>query len=102
MHPETFYLKRKEDLAVQLNLLLRKKSQLGWGRFFVMIGIVTSVYLLLNVGLWYLIGVLLLAIIFVRLVYADIDNKNSIDHNRCLLQINEDELTALRAHETDS
>ncbi|MEP7106842.1 MAG: hypothetical protein ABI760_02650 [Ferruginibacter sp.] len=95
MRPESFYSKRKEYLSVNLSLLLRKKSQLGWGRFLAMAGIFASVYFLLNIGLGYLIAILLLSIIFVRLVYADIDNKNSIDHSRYLLQIIEDELTAL-------
>ncbi|MBC7890089.1 MAG: hypothetical protein H7Z13_19610 [Ferruginibacter sp.] len=95
MPPEIFYLKRKEDLSVQIRLLLLKKSKLGWGRFFVMAGIFASVYLLLNAALGYLIATLILTIIFVRLVYADIDNKNSIGHSMYLLQINDDELTAL-------
>ena len=95
MHPEKFYLKRKEDLTLQLDLLLRKKSQLGWGRFFIMVCIIASIYLMLNAGLWYIAATLLLLIVFVRLVYADIDNKNKIDHTRHLLQLNEDEITAL-------
>ena len=95
MRPEIFYSKRNVDLAVHLNLLLRKKSRLGWARFIIMAGILASVYFLLNVGLVYLIVTFLLTIIFVRLVYADIDNKNRIDQTKYLLQINEDELTAL-------
>jgi MutS domain V/MutS domain III len=95
MLPEIFYIKRKEDLSVHINLLLKKKSRLGWSRFLLMIAIVTSIYFTLNVGLWYLNATCLLLIIFVRLVYADINNKNNIDHTRHLLQINEDELTAI-------
>ncbi len=95
MDPEKFYLKRKEELTLALSLLLRKKSQLGWGRFIVMTGIAASIYFLLNISLWYLVALLLLVVIFVRLVYLDADNKNSIDHTLHLVQINEDELTAL-------
>jgi hypothetical protein len=95
MGPEAFYIKRKEALATQIDLLLKKKSQLGWGRFLIMIAIVASIYFMLNVGLWYLIAVVVFAIIFVRLVYADINNKNAIDHTRHLQKITDDELTAL-------
>lgn len=95
MEPEVFYLKRKEELAVQMNLLLRKKSQLGWARFFVMIGIATAVYFLFNASLWYLTAMIILLIIFVRLVYADVRNKNNIGHHQHLQTINQDELTAL-------
>ena len=95
MGPEAFYIKRKEALSAKIALLLIKKSQLGWGRFLIMIAIVASIYFMLNVVFWYLIAVVLFAIIFVRLVYADINNKNAIDHTRHLQQINEDELTAL-------
>lgn len=95
MHPEEFYSKRNVDLSILLTSLLRKKSQLGWARFFLMVAIIISIYFSLNTGPVYLIATLLLTIIFVRLVYADINNKNSIDHTRHLIQINEDELTAL-------
>ncbi|MEO5892672.1 MAG: hypothetical protein ABIQ31_20660 [Ferruginibacter sp.] len=94
MRPEIFYSKRNVDLAIHLNLLLRKKSQLGWARFFVMVAIFTSIYLILNFGLGYLIISFILTIIFVRLVYADLDNKNNITHTKHLIQINEDELAA--------
>lgn len=95
MLPEVFYSKRNVDFAIQLNGLLTKKSQLGWGRFFMMAAIIASIYLVVNSGLVYLVATLLLTIIFVRLVYADTNNKNSIGHTRHLIQINEDELTAL-------
>jgi len=95
MHPEEFYSKRNVDLSILLTSLLRKKSRLGWARFFVMVAIIISIYFSLNISPVYLSITLLLTIIFVRLVYADINNKNSIDHTRHLIQINEDELKAL-------
>lgn len=95
MNPEKLYLIRKADLAEQLNQFLQKKSHLGWGRFFVMICIVASIYLLINVGLWYLSATFFLLVIFVRLVYRDIDNQKNIEHTRHLIQINTDEITAL-------
>lgn len=95
MGPEAFYIKRKEALYAKIALLLTKKSQLGWGRFLTMIALVASIYFMLNIVLWYLIAIMLFAAIFVRLVYADINNKNQIDHTTHLQQINENELTAL-------
>ncbi|MEO6733688.1 MAG: hypothetical protein ABIN01_20865 [Ferruginibacter sp.] len=95
MPPETFYLQRKEQLAARLNLLLKKKSQLGWLRFVLMAAIIASIYFTLNSGLIYLVATLSLTIIFVRIVYTDIDNNTNISHTNYLLQINEEELTAL-------
>ena len=95
MLPQDYYTIRKEELSSTTNLLLRKKSQLGWARFFVMMGIFTSGYFLLNVSIIYTVPVLLLSIIFVRLVYADVDNKKAISHTQQLTQVNADELNAL-------
>ena len=95
MGPGAFYIRRKEELSAKTGLLLTKKSQLGWGRFFTMVAIGVSIYFLANIGLWYLLAVIFFAIIFVRLVYADINNKNAIEHTRHLQQITMDELTAL-------
>ncbi|MEJ7587952.1 MAG: hypothetical protein WKI04_10370 [Ferruginibacter sp.] len=95
MRPEIFYSKRTVDLAILLGSLLRKKSQFGWGRFFVMAGLIATIYLVLNANLAYLTATLILVIIFVRLVYADLDNKSEISHTKYLMQIIEDELTAL-------
>lgn len=95
MVPEAFYIKRNEALAEKIDLLLIKKSRLGWGRFFIMIATVASIYFMMTIGLWYLISVIMFAAIFVQLVYADINNKTAIDHTKHLQQINEDELTAL-------
>ena len=95
MQPGEYYVKRKESLTTTLDLLTKKKSQLGWARFVFMAGIIAAVYCTLNVGLIYLAAIVLLAIVFVQLVYADISNNNNIVHTKHLLQINADEQTAL-------
>ncbi|MEO7767173.1 MAG: hypothetical protein ABIS01_07095, partial [Ferruginibacter sp.] len=98
MPPEIFYSKRKEELAVQLELLAQKKSRLGWARFLIMAAMIACGYFLFNTGWMYLFPLFLLLIIFVRLVYFDIENKNRIAHTSLLLQINRDELTALEGN----
>jgi len=96
MQPEIFYTERIESLQLKLLALLKKKSQLGWARFVVMLIIVASIYFLLPVGLSYTIitSIILLAI-FIRLVYTDSNNKSAIQHTKYLIQINKDELKAL-------
>ena len=95
MLPEQYYLNRKELLLANFHSLLRKKSQLGWARFIVMLGIFIAVYFSFHIGLIFIVAVILLAVIFVRLIYADTDNKKTISHTQQLIQINIDELTAL-------
>ncbi|MEO6549070.1 MAG: hypothetical protein ABIN94_13780 [Ferruginibacter sp.] len=95
MAPETVYLQRKEELAIQLGALTKKKTRLGWARFFAMVAIIAAGYFVLNAGLIYLTLLVVLLFVFVRLVYADIRNNTSIAHTRLVLQINADELTAL-------
>ena len=95
MLPEQYYLNRKELLSTNLHSLLRKKNQLGWARFIVMLGIIFSGYFIFHIGLIFIVAVILLAFIFVKLVYADTDNKQNISHTQQLIQINIDELTAL-------
>lgn len=95
MLPEQYYLNRKEALLSSTNLLLRKKALLGWARFAVMAGIISSGYFLLHVGEMFAAPLLLLLLIFVRLVYSDLDNNKNILHHRQLTRINADELTAL-------
>ena len=96
--PEIFYKKRKEELALKLTVLLKKKTLLGWARFILMIAIFASVYFVLNAGPFFLIATFILAVIFVRMVYEDVNNNNIINHCNNLLQVNEDELTAINTN----
>jgi hypothetical protein len=98
MSAELYYTQRKERLAAQSGMLARKKVQLGWYRILAMLAIITCIYLLVTSSLYFLVPALLLLIGFVRLVYADIDNNNHISHTRHLIQINEDELGALKGN----
>ncbi|MCW3089939.1 MAG: hypothetical protein JWP81_1008, partial [Ferruginibacter sp.] len=82
MPPEIVYSKRKEELATQLDVLAKKKSQLGWARFFAMAAILASGYFILSAGVLYLVPLVILLIIFIRLVYIDIENNNRIAHTR--------------------
>ena len=48
MLPEQYYLNRKELLSANLHSLLRKKNQLGWARFIVMLGIFIAGYFFIS------------------------------------------------------
>ena len=95
MNPEAFYAQQNSEISAQLNSLLLKKTRLGWGRFLLMMAIIASIYFVVNTSPFYLAVTLLLLIVFVRVVVTDIGNNNSIAHTRYILQIIEDELTAL-------
>ena len=94
-HPEIFYSTKKDRLISEMAMLLNKKSMLGWTRFVAMILILGSIYLAVNIHLAWLSATLILLTIFVRLVYADTDNRRRITHTRHLLQATEDEQAAL-------
>ena len=96
MEPVTFYNKRIEILRQQLKRLEKKKSAFGWLRFGSIVAIIIAFYVLWSLSIWYVIlaGVLLLAL-FIRLLYADLNNKAAIAHVNFLLEINHDELKIL-------
>jgi len=96
MQPELFYKERINHLQQSLTALLYKKAQLGWARFLAITLLVGAIYFLLPVGLLYAIiaGIILLAA-FIRLVYADSNNKAAIQHTKHLIQTNKDEVDAL-------
>jgi DNA mismatch repair ATPase MutS len=97
MHPEIYYNERIQQLQKELSSLLKKKLAFGWVRFAAVVLIIGAIYFF-----WYQSLVLLISsstiliIVFVRLVFIDITNKNAIQHVRHLIQINEDELKALQ------
>jgi len=96
MQPEEYYRDRSGKLNVHLQTLLKKKSTLGWLRFASVIAIIVCAYFLFPYGwLYVLVPGLILLIIFTRLVFADLKNKASIEHNRHLITINENEIKAL-------
>jgi len=96
MPPLEFYKQKIDLLQTDLNLLIKKKSSLGWLRFAVITCAAAGFYFLLPYSIWYALAMLVfLMIIFVRLVLADHKNKSSINHLKTLIQINEDELNAI-------
>ena len=96
MLPEEYYHQRITTLKGDLLKLLGKKSQLGWGRFLVVLGIAASIYFSMPYGWLYVIAASLLLIsIFVKLVFTDIDNNKAISHIQQLIEINKDEVKAI-------
>jgi predicted DNA-binding protein YlxM (UPF0122 family) len=96
MQPEEYYKQRSIELKEELQVLVKRKSTLGWLRFAAIICIIASVYFLFPYGWVYiLVPALLLLVIFTRLVFADLNNKSAIEHNRHLIRINENEIKAL-------
>jgi hypothetical protein len=97
MLPDIYYKERLEKLKDSIKDLLQKKSGLGWARFFMIVGIILSVYFLWPYGLGYVIAIAALLFIgFVKIVFIDLDNNTAIDHTNYLVKINDDELKALQ------
>ena len=97
MEPTDFYNKRIQDLEVDLKKLKQRKSSLGWLRFGSIAAIVIAFYILWSLGVLYvLITSILLLIIFVRLLFADLANKEAINHVNHLIIINKDELKFIK------
>ncbi len=93
MEPTIFYEQEIQKLEGQLKTLQKRKSLLGWFRFGSIAAIFLAFYVLWSFGPWYvIIASVLLLVVFVRLLYADLANKDAIDHLVHLLEINKNEL----------
>lgn len=102
MEPTDFYDKRIQDLEIDLEKLKQRKSSLGWLRFGSIAAIVIAFYILWSLGVMYvLIASILLLIIFVRLLFADLANKEAINHVNHLIIINKDELKFIKGNYYD-
>ena len=102
MDPIQFYTERLEKLNVQLKKLQQRKSSFAWLRLGAIFAIFAVFYLLYSYGFLYvIIGVIVLLIVFVRLVYSDLNNQSKIDHTKILITINEDELKCLAGNYYD-
>ena len=96
MPPVEYYKQRSASLKTGLDLLAKKKSTLAWLRFTAIAGVLLCFYFLLPYGIWYvIIPCFILLTVFTRLVFADLKNKSSIEHQKYLLTINDDEVKAL-------
>src|ERR1039457_3298743 len=99
MEPAVFYKTRIEALEKKLKELQQKKSMFGWLRFGSIAAIVAAFYVLWSLGPWYvIIASVLLLVAFVRLLYADLENKAAITHIKLLIDGNKDELKFLDAN----
>ncbi len=102
MEPAIFYKNKIEALQTELKKLQQRKSAFGWLRFGSIAAIIIAFYILWSLGVWYVVIVsILLLIIFVRLLYADLNNKAAINHTNYLIKINEDELKFLAGNYYD-
>ena len=91
-----FYESRISELKVQLKKYQNKKSALGWIRLGPLVALFVAFYFLLSVGLIYLlIAVIIIILVFIKLLYADLDNKNLIDKTKVLIAINENEIKSI-------
>lgn len=102
MEPTQFYQKRLEELQARLKKLNQRKSSFAWLRLGAIIAIVAVFYILFSIGFIYVtIATIVLLIIFVRLIYADLNNQSKIEHTNQLIHINEDELKCLAGNYYD-
>ena len=76
--------------------LQRKKTFFGIMRFGSILILIALFYFLWSSGpVFVIVGAAILLIIFVQLIYRDLDNRNAIDHLTNLILINEEELKAI-------
>jgi DNA mismatch repair ATPase MutS len=102
MEPTIFYKKRIDSLEALLKKLHKKKSSFGWLRFGSIAAIIIAFYVLWSLGVWYVIIVsLLLLSVFIRLLFADLNNKAAIARTNYLININNDELKFLDGNYLD-
>ncbi len=96
-NPGEYYLTRKSILQKNLLILQRKKTGFGIWRLGNILLVIAAIYFLSSFG-WYYAAVasVVLLFIFVRLVYADLRNRDEIKHVNHLIKIQEDELLALQ------
>lgn len=102
MEPTQFYQKRLEELHAQLKKLQQRKSSFAWLRLGAIIAIVAVFYVLFSFGFIYVtIATVMLLFIFVRLIYADLNNQSKIEYTNLIIHINEDELKCLAGNYYD-
>jgi DNA mismatch repair ATPase MutS len=96
MEPRKFYDDRLRELQALLKKLQKRRSSFSWLRLGAIIAIILAFYLLWSLGAVYvIIASILLLFIFVRLIYADLNNQAKIEHTNHLIAINEDEVKCL-------
>ena len=95
MDPKSSYQDRLSSLQSEQKKLQQKKSMFGVLRLGSIAAIIAAFYFLWSFGMIYVVSaVVLLLIIFIRLVYKDLANKDAIKHLGHLIEINKDEIRA--------
>ncbi|HEV2832548.1 MAG TPA: hypothetical protein VGW31_11260, partial [Hanamia sp.] len=96
MEPRKFYDERLNGLQALLKKMQKRKSSFAWLRLGTIVAIFFAFYLLWSAGAAYvIIASVLLVFIFIRIVYADLNNQAKIEHTYHLININEDEIKCL-------
>ncbi|MEO6219603.1 MAG: hypothetical protein ABIO81_04185 [Ginsengibacter sp.] len=102
MEPSDFYNKQIQIFESDLKKLRQRKSSLGWLRFGSIAAIIVAFYVLWSLSVWYvIIATTVLLTIFIRLLFADLANKEAINHVNHLININKNELKFLNGNYHD-
>jgi hypothetical protein len=102
MEPRKFYDERLNGLQALLKKMQKRKSSFAWLRLGTIVAIFFAFYLLWSAGAAYvIIASVLLVFIFIRIVYADLNNQAKIEHTYHLININEDEIKCLAGNYYD-
>ena len=91
-----YYNNRIGLLAAEQKKLLQRKSAFGVFRLGSIVAMFIGFYFLWSIEKWYAIALtILLLIVFIKLIYKDLANRDAIKQLGYLIQINKEELQAL-------
>lgn len=91
--PTEFYNRRIATINGKLQELYKRKTQLGWSRFAVVVLTAFIVYNIWGTSSFIIISVMIIGIaVFLFLVSKDTDNKNEINNLETLVAINKKEI----------
>lgn len=92
--PYRVYIKRIEELAVQLHQLKRKSNVIAWSRFFIIAAMVALFFYLKPFGYLYVgVAMIILLAVFLRLVVLSGRNNDLTANLKLLIQINQQEIS---------
>ena len=94
---EAFYKQQINDLTLHLNQLFKRSQLLGWFRLFILVLTILLIWLLWPYGLPVSAALFITGLgCFLFVVKKDLVNKESINHFKRLITINEQELLYLK------
>jgi hypothetical protein len=97
--PAEVYRKRIKEQQELLEILLKKRSRLGWVRLIVFIlTIIITYQVFVMFGLWGILAVSLGIALLLFLVSIDVNNNQKIETVKTLIRINNNELDHLNHH----